>query len=267
MVLERLLQHPVHRLQVLGHRHRGAVPEVVHAHAADDHAGPQRRRGVVVGSHRSAHVQPAPGEPVPGGRRPVPERPVAGVQQQLQPGLGDVPLGGDRHRDGLGPREEALGERVAVGTGRVDHDPQVAASGGPVVDARPRDDLAVRGLDDELAAGPRAQSDHLGRDQVRVDPPATRRQGPARVDEAHQRVEVVRTRGPGGVPLGEVRRLHAADPPSPVEIGEMALRVGTYARSRRAISPDSTSQAALRACWVSRAWAARRTLGPLVDIL
>ena len=107
-----------------------------------------------------------------------------------------VPLGRDVAGDVGGPAEERGRQRVAARVGGVDHDAQVAAAGGPVVDARPRDERPVGRLDDELAPGPRADADHLAPHEVGVDRPVLGRQRAPEVDERDQGRDVVGERRP-----------------------------------------------------------------------
>ena len=152
--------------------------------------------GELVGNHGTGHVQPGPRTVVPGRLGPGAQLGVAGVEEQLEPGLGQVPLGRDLASDVRGPIEERGRQLVGAGERRVDHDAQVAAAGGPVVHARPGHECAVRSLDDDLAPGPRADADHLALHEVGVDRPVLGRQRASEVDESDQVRDVAGKRSP-----------------------------------------------------------------------
>ena len=198
VVLERLLQHPVHGLQVGGVGHRRAVAEVVGPHPAYDDAGPHVRGGLV-GGHRSRHVQPGPR--AAGGRRPRPSR-AAGASPVSRSSSSRVR---DRSRSAamcaatseVQPKSAAASAsaRGKAGSTTTRRSLRPAARSWTLAQATSE---PSRRLDDDLAAGPRADADHLALHEVGVDGPVLGRQRAPEVDEGDQGRDVAGERRPRG---------------------------------------------------------------------
>ena len=107
VVLERLLQHPVHDLQVLGDRHAVLV------RATRRTVTPSRSGGSIsVGVDRAGHVQPSATARVAGRLEPAALRVVLGERRRVHPGALQPAQAGDRPALVLGPGVERRGDRV-----------------------------------------------------------------------------------------------------------------------------------------------------------
>ena len=265
MVLEGLLQHHVHDLQVACDRQ----PVVVAGDRADGHPLADRRQRVdVVRGDRPLHVQPGAPLRVAGPAQPSHLLLVVLERALVQPGLVDAAQPGERHRLFLGPGVERVRDPVDHVDGAVEVARTPGASGGPVVDRDPGARRAVVVDRHQLAAGPRCRTGDLGLDARLVD---RRRTGPGLLvgdpqrDEGREVVELGDPCGPslgerGQVRLGGAGLAHRSILPdrSPGRVsGHVTVRVTGWAIGQ----PDGSrnGRADVESWWQAVSSAARRT--------
>ena len=186
MVLEGLLQHPVHDLQVRRQRYAVRVPR----HPAYGHAlaaAPTPFPGV----HRAAHVEPAAPAGVAGRLEPAALPVVLGERRRIHPGALQAAEVGDRAPLLVGPRVEARGDGVLLWHVGIEPECDDRPAGRTVLHRDPAAHPVVVAGHHQLASGPGRLAHHLRLDRGLVDRELAGPGGAVGDPERHQRRDVV----------------------------------------------------------------------------
>ena len=168
VVLEGLLEHAVHVLEVLGH---GEAVVVLLDLAHDDSLARRREPTRVAGHHGTGHLQPGAGLLEAGRGEPLLLARVVGVGAGVEQGRADPAHAGDVDGVPLGGAEQRGGERGGIRLRQVRRDGHLdeGAPGGAVVHRQPRDQPPVGVVDQCLPPGPRADAGELAEHRLGVD--------------------------------------------------------------------------------------------------